>query len=161
VRRILGTPAGAYLPALGLWLLTAIYLDMSYGYKPLVREFPAGVAWVMIILLTLDLASRTQTRLGRTLTRWLNPAADAPQPDRAAAREVSAILWIAGFTALLMLAGILCAVPLFIFATMRFRARRPYGTSLLAAAGATLVIWLLFEQLLRLSLYSGPLFGGT
>lgn len=161
MRRILGTQAGEYLPAAGLLILTFAYLHAAYAYKPLVRAFPAGVAWVMAALLTLDLASRTTTRLGRFLTRWLNPAAAEPHTGRPLSREVAAVAWLACFTALLMLVGILSAVPVFIFAALRFRARRSWQVSFVAAGGATLVIWLLFAVLLRISLYAGTVFGGT
>jgi hypothetical protein len=160
VRRVLGTEVGEYLPALGLLLLTLGYLWIGHGYKPAVRAFPVGVAWVMVGLLALDLISRSATRPGRALLRWLNPAAGADQQPRPAARQVAAVLWVAGFAALLMLVGILDAVPLFVFASLRFRARRGWGACVLGAAGATFFVWVLFSVLLRLSLYPGLLFGG-
>lgn len=157
MRRVLGTPIGDYLPALGLWLATAAYMTIAYRYEPAVRAFPVGVAWIMLLLLALDLASRTGTRLGATLLRWLNPTADAseaPQPVPAM-RQLAPILWLAGFTALLVVVGILAAVPLYVFAALRWRGRISYRSCLIGAAGATLFIWLLFSVVLRLPLYSG------
>lgn len=160
MRRILGTPVIEYLPAFGLLLLTFWYLWLGYSYKPEVRAYPVGVAWVMVGLLALDLASRTGTRLGRALLHWLNPATDAAREKRAQARQVDAVLWVAGFTALLVLVGIVGGVLIYVFAALRFRARRGLGACLFGAAGATLFIWALFSELLRLSLYPGLLFGG-
>jgi Tripartite tricarboxylate transporter TctB family len=162
MRRLFGTPVTDYLPAFVLWLATAGYLATAYGYTPDSRIMPVLVAWSMLALLALDLASRTQTRLGHAVTRWLNPAAERG-PDAAAdtvARQVAAVLWLAGFAAALLLIGVLYAVPLYVVASIRLRGRRSYRISLLAAGGMTMVVWLLFAVVLRLQLYPGLLFGG-
>jgi hypothetical protein len=159
VKRILGTTLGNYLPAAGLLVVTSLYLYLSYGYPAKARAFPAMVAWVMLALLLLDLVSRTETRLGLAVMRALNPAqARGGGQDPSAWRQVSAILWIAGFTTGIVLIGILSAVPLYVLAAIRFRGGRGYLTALAAAAGATLFIYLLFGVVLRLTLYPGILF---
>ena len=161
--RVLGAPVGGYLPALGLAVAAAGYLAVAYGYPPEARAVPAMVAWGLIALLALDLASRSETRVGRALTRWLNPAAE-PAPAGAGpspAASLAAILWVAGFAAALVLIGILCAVPLYVFGAMRWRGRRRFLACLAGGVGATLLVWLLFAVVLRLELYRGVLFGGT
>lgn len=164
MRRTFGTPVVDYLPALGLLIVTAVYLAVAYGYSPVSRAVPVAVGWAVIVLVGLDLASRTQTRFGRSLTRWLNPAADpvqtATQPHYSASKQIAAILWIVGFTAALVLIGVLYAVPLYIFASMRLRGRRPYLACVAVCAGTTLFVWLMFSVVLRLELYPGILFGG-
>ncbi len=160
VKRIPDSKVTGYLPALGTLALTVWYLALAYHYKPEVQAFPAGVAWVMVVLLLLDLASRTPTPLGRALTRWLNPATTVAD-KRALWPQLAAVLWVAGFAALLVVVGILSAVPLFVFSALRWRARRGIGPCILGAAGVTFFIWLLFSVLLRLSLYPGLLFGGA
>lgn len=161
MRRLLGTPIAAYVPAFGLLLVTIGYLWIGYGYKPEVRAFPEGVAWVMVVLLLLDLASRTETAAGRALLRWLNPAASTEPPPQPVRQQIAAVLWVAGFAALLVVLGILLAVPVFVFAALRLRARRGWGACVVATAGATVFVWLLFSVLLRLSLYPGLIFGGA
>ena len=156
MRRVLGAPLAEYLPALGLLLFTAAYLALGYRYPPAVRAFPVGVAWIMILLLVLDLSARTATGPGRVLQRWLNPEAASSPP---AGNATAAILWLIGFAALLVVAGILTAVPVFVFSSLRWRGKRSLGTCALAAAAATLFIWFMFSVLLRLGLYSGLLFG--
>ncbi len=158
---LLGSPLRQYLPALGLLAATAAYLWIGYGYKPEVRAFPVGVGWVMMALLALDLAARTGTRPGRALRRWLNPAADTDRTVLPLGRQLAAVLWVAGFAALLLLVGVLAAVPIFVFGSLRQRARRGLAACLGAAAGATLFVWVLFSVLLRLALYPGLLFGGA
>lgn len=162
MKRVFGTPIHEYLPALGLLVITTLYLYLSAGYPPKARVFPAMVAWVMLGLLALDLMSRTQTALGRMVMRALNPAADrasahASEKNGAGSRQVTAILWIAGFVVGIVFIGILSAVPLYAFASMRFRGNCRYLTCIIAAGGATLFIWLLFGVVLRLHLYPGLL----
>ncbi len=163
MKRVFGAPIIGYLPALVLFLLSAGYLATAYGYSADSRAMPVLVAWSMLVLLLLDLASRTQTPLGHALTRWLNPAAE--RADDAAAngntmrRQVAAVSWLAGFVVALVLIGVLYAVPLYVFASMRLRGRRSYLVSLAGAAGMVLIVWLLFAVLLRLQLYPGLLFG--
>ena len=64
MKRVFGTPITDYMPALGLLIITAIYLATAYNYSPDARAVPAGVAWVMLALVLLDLISRTQTGIG-------------------------------------------------------------------------------------------------
>lgn len=166
MRRVLGTPLAEYLPALGLLLLTAAYLAIASTYRPQARAFPAAVASIMLVLLVLDLASRTRTRIGTTLLRWLNPGALAPAqvPQRPAASpgsEVAAALWMLGFAAALVLLGILTAVPIYVYMAMRLRARRSFLVSAAIALGVSLFVWLLFAVLLRIDLYPGVLFART
>jgi tripartite tricarboxylate transporter TctB family protein len=160
MRRVLGTAIADYAPPLGLLALTIIYLIIGYQYPPVSRMFPVMVAWSMIVLVALDLASRTQTRAGRTMAYWLNPAsATAEHKAAQSAAELSAIIWLAAFVAALVLVGILYAIPLFVFASVRWRGKRSYAASFAVAAVTTLCIWLMFARLLRIELYPGLLLG--
>ena len=155
MRRVLGTPLGDYLPALGLLIFTLAYLAAAYRYAPAVRAFPVGVAWIMLILLALDLATRSATAPGQALQRLLNPEA---MTATRSGNATQAILWLVGFAALLVVAGVLAAVPIFVFSSLRWRGRRRIVPCAAAAAAATLFIWFMFSVLLRLSLYSGLVF---
>jgi hypothetical protein len=165
MKRVFGAPLVEYLPALGLLAVTVGYLVQAYGYAPESRLVPAGVAWAMIALLALDLAARSRTRLGAAVNRWLNSAAlsrGTPAQDgtRPLGRQVAAVLWIAGFTLALTLIGILASVPLYVFASLRLRGRRPFGLCAAVSAGTALLIWLLFAVVLRIDLYPGLLATG-
>jgi hypothetical protein len=165
VKRVLGTPVSEYLPAFALLILTAVYLGTAYNYNPDARAVPAGVAWVMVVLLILDLVSRTRTPLGATLMHWLNPAGDAGKTEGAvrypALKQLGAVLWIAGFVAAMILIGILYAVPLYVFLSLAIRGRRALWVATLIAAAAGTMIWVLFDLVLQLELYPGILFGGV
>jgi hypothetical protein len=160
MRRVLATAIADVMPALGLLIITIAYLMVAYQYSPASRAFPVAVAWSMIVLLMLDLVSRTSTKLGRGVTHWLNPASAGTNDAHIARGDLVAICWIAGFVLALMLIGVLYAVPLFVFASARWRGKRSYAASLVLAAATTFVIWLLFKWLLRIELYSGLLLGG-
>ncbi len=163
MKPVLGSPVGAYLPALALFAVTIGYLVTAYGYTAQARAFPVAIAWVMLGLTGLDLVSRTNTAIGRTLTRWLNPAADQGAGPRPASyplsRQVAALAWVGGFVALQFPLGILGAIPVYVFASMRLRGRLPLLTCAIASAGVTVFIYLLFVQLLQIELYPGWLFG--
>ncbi|MBO0758099.1 MAG: hypothetical protein J2P54_19810, partial [Bradyrhizobiaceae bacterium] len=85
------------IPALGLLIITVAYLMVSYQYSPASRAFPVVVAWSMIVLVALDLACRTPTKLGRAVTRWLNPASAAAETTHIDRHDLVAVLWVAGF----------------------------------------------------------------
>jgi len=165
VKRVLGTPVSEYLPAFALLILTVVYLVTAYNYIPDARAVPAGVAWVMVVLLILDLVSRTRTPLGATLMHWLNPAGDASKTEGAArypaVKQVGAVLWIAGFVAAMILIGILYAVPLYVFLSLAIRGRRALWVAAGVAVAAGAMIWVLFDLVLQLELYPGILFGGV
>lgn len=165
MKRVLGTPVTDYMPALGLLAVTAVYLVTAYQYSPDARAVPAGVAWVMMILVSFDLVSRTRTKIGATLMHWLNPAGDADKQDAVkrypVLKQIVAVAWIAGFAAAMLLIGILYAVPLYVFSSLLIQGRRPLLVCIGFAAAASLMIWLLFDVVLSLELYPGILFGGA
>lgn len=150
---------GDVLFAAALLLGTIAYLALAYSYRPALRAVPAAVAWIMAAFLVIDLVSHTDTPLGRALRQRVNPPAE--RPFYSAWRQLEAMLWVAGFAAALILLGVLYAVPLFVFAFMRIRGRRPVLAALIGGAAVTGFVWLLFAQLLRLALYPGLLFGGS
>ncbi len=89
----------------------------------------------MLSLLAIDLVSRNTTENRPPITG-----------------QFRAIIWLAAFTLLLVVIGILYAVPLYIAASLRFRGHRSWLSSLLTAAITTAGIWLLFAVVLRLDL---------
>jgi hypothetical protein len=78
---------------------------------------------------------------------------------RGVRRETIAILWIAGATAVMVLAGFLVGIPVYVFCYMVLHARRPVRQGVIAALVTTGAIWLAFELLLSYQLFRGVLFG--
>jgi Tripartite tricarboxylate transporter TctB family len=163
--RLFGTPAADYVPPLAAAAAAAAYLFAAYGYSPEARAAPLLIGWSVVALAALDFASRTQTPVGRTLTRWFNPVAVRPRSGHGhtfypLTRQITAIAWIAGFVAAFALIGALYAIPLYVLAATRWRGGRPWLVCAISAACTLGGIWLLFGRLLRLELYPGLLFGG-
>ena len=160
MKRVLGTPLVEYLPALVMVAVTICYLAIAYTYTEQARLFPVPVGWLMLALLALDLVSRTKTPSGEVLTRLLNPAAEVEgaEPRFPILRQLSALFWVAFFTAALVLIGIMYAVPLYVFGSMRFHGKKSYLTSLIAAVCVTAFTWVLFAFALQVELYPGALF---
>jgi hypothetical protein len=161
MRRALAGAVADITPALALLIVTIAYLIVAYQYSPASRAFPVMVAWSMIVLLTLDLISRTPTKLGHAVTRWLNPASAAAETTRINRNDIVAVLWVAGFVTALVVVGVPYAVLLFVFASARWRGKRSYAVSILLAVATMMVIWLLFTRLLRIELFPGLLLGGA
>jgi Tripartite tricarboxylate transporter TctB family len=164
--RVFGTELSDYLPATAAAGVAAIYLGAAYQYSPEARATPLLIGWTVMALAGLDIASRTQTPVGRTLAGWLNPVTTRPRHSAAHAeypigKQVMAIVWIAGFLAGFALIGATYAIPLYVFAATRWRGGRSYVVCLVSAAATLAGIWFLFGWLLRLELYPGLLFGGS
>jgi hypothetical protein len=164
--RAFGTELSDYLPAAAAAAIAAVYLGAAYQYSPEARATPLLIGWTVVALAGLDIASRTQTRVGRTLAGWLNPVTTrlrhgAGPADYPIGKQIMAIVWIAGFLAGFALIGATYAIPLYVFAATRWRGGRPYVVCLISAACTLAGIWFLFGWLLRLELYPGLLFGGS
>jgi len=71
------------------------------------------------------------------------------------------VAWVFGFALAMLFIGILYAVPLYVFASLYFRGRRPLLMAVGVSAAATAMIWLLFVAVLGLELYPGMLFSGV
>jgi hypothetical protein len=157
--RVLGTRTVEYLPSFGLLLVTLLYLATAYGYEEMAREMPVAVAWVMIVLLVLDITSRTETKLGHRILHLLNPAAEKKREDHPALMlQLSAIFWPLLFTGLMIVAGVLVSVLLYVFGFMRFHGKRSMITALGTAVAVTGFTWFLFAFALSVELYPGLLF---
>jgi hypothetical protein len=164
--RLLGTEISDYLPAAAAGAVAAAYLGAAYQYAPEARATPLLIGWTVVALALLDIASRTQTGVGRTFAGWLNPVTARPRHGAGPVaypfhKQVMAMVWIGGFVAGFALIGATYAIPVYVFAATRWRGGRPYLVCLLSAAATLAGIWLLFGWLLHLELYPGLLFGGN
>ncbi len=164
--RLFGTELSDYAPAAAAAAVAAAYLGAAYQYSPEARATPLLIGWTVVALAGLDIASRTQTRVGRTLAGWLNPVTTRPRHGAGhgqypIVKQIMAIVWIAGFLAAFALIGAAYAIPLYVFAATRRRGGRPYAVCLISAAATLAGIWFLFGWLLHLELYPGLLFSGS
>jgi hypothetical protein len=152
-----GPSVRAFIPPLILLVATGAYLAVAYNYEPNARLMPVAVAWILVVLLVLDLVMATGSPAGRLTARLLNPSL-AAEEKLDPLRQLSALFWPCLFTLLLFGIGVLAAVPIYVFASMRFHggwSLRWSGLTAIAASGLT---WFLFELLLQINLYPGALF---
>lgn len=144
-------------PAVAIAALSTGFILWSYQYSSLSRFVPLIVGYAMLALALLDLASRTDTRLGRYVrvaagADFANPELKQTPPVR---REMEQAAWIVGCVAAMMVIGILPAVPLYVLASMRLNGRRPWKEAIIAAAAAGLFTYVVFEVFLSYQLYRG------
>jgi hypothetical protein len=156
-QKIFGTPLVSYLPALMLTAVTIFYLASAYTYDAVAAQMPIAVGWILLILLALDLVSRTQTSVGIALLRVLNPAAEGEENQERSPfwRQASAMAWPAAYTAGLVILGVLIATPLYIVLSMVLHGRWSWLWSAITAILATVSVYLLFEVALQVRLYPG------
>jgi hypothetical protein len=138
-------------------LFVGVLLWSAYIPHPRGREFPILVSGAAVVLCLLDVIAHTSTAVGRAIARILSGGVDSPM--RASAHglraEAVAVAWIAGATALIVLAGFLVAIPVYVFGYMVLYARRPVREGAIAAFATTVCIWVGFELLLSYDLYRG------
>ena len=157
--RLFGTRAVEYAPSLGLLAVSIAYLVTAWGYEGTAGEMPVAVGWIMIVLLLLDVISRTETSLGHKVLHVLNPAAEKKREDHPPfARQFSAVLWPVLFSGSLIVIGVLPSVLLYVFGFVRFHGKRSMLYSIAIALGVTAFTWFLFAIALSVDLYDGILF---
>jgi len=152
----------ALLPPLVLWLLALGFLVLGYGFPGGSATVPVLVGWLMLVLTTLDIATRLPGSLGRAVARVLNPAMahhEAPSRERRT-RQMIAIFGLIAFVAALVLIGILPASAIFMLTALCAGARVRWWVGLAGAAVMAVLIWAVFHSLLGLELFPGLLFDG-
>jgi hypothetical protein len=135
------------------WLLALGFVVKAYGFARASGAIPILIGWTTLALASADMAARVLSP-----DRQVS-AADTGKPV-ATARVLTAVTAIVVLSATIILAGILCAVPVFLFVALRWGGGRGVLTSLSLAAAVTVLLWAVFSRLLRLDIYPGLLFGG-
>lgn len=162
--RIFSAPLSAYLPPAILWLMAVGFLLGAETFELQSRMMPLLIGRAMLVLATLDLASRARTHWGHALLKWLNPAAlreqepaDHPSDYRT---ELACILWIVAFAVGLIWLGVFVATPLFLLASLKLGGKRTVAESIFVTLIVCGFVWTLFTLVLHLHLFPGLLFGG-
>ena len=157
MRNLFGRQVSDYLFGAGAAASASAFLVTAWGYSQDARAFPAAVAFLLLALSVLDLVGLTDTAAGKIIRRSLNPTIKEKTKAEPVSTQANAVLWLAGLAAALVLLGIEIAVPLYLFLSLRFRARRSWASSFVITAGVSATLWLLFAAALRLDLYRGYL----
>ena len=157
MRNFFGRPVSNYLLSAGFAASASAFLVTAWGYPREARVFPAAVAFLLLALSALDLIGLTNTAAGKIIRRSLNPTIKEHAGAEPVSAQAAAVLSLAGLMAALVLFGIEIAVPLYLFTSLRFRARRSWASCFAITAGVSTAMWLLFVAALRLDLYRGYL----
>jgi hypothetical protein len=134
----------------------------SYGVRT--RAVPVLVAWLAIVLALIDAAAQFDAPWGRFLRRFVtakNIIEWKPQGGQGAGegRALQSVLWVAGYVAGVIVAGVYLATPAYVFLYMLLHGRKSARTSVIASAAIALALWLVFGLVFRYSLYEGMIFG--
>ena len=149
-----------YAPPLVLLAVAAGFTLMAQSFGEASRTMPQLIGAATALFCALDAVSRSGTAAGRSVARWLNPAASAV-PTAPRHRQALAIGGLALLVGGMVLLGLLPAVFGFGLLALRLRGGRSWLEAALAGAGMALAVWLLFGSLLGLRLFPGLLFGGA
>jgi hypothetical protein len=163
-----------FVPPLVLLAITIVFIVAAYGYPPASREVPLLVCYALVVLIGLDILSRTSTGAGQLVRKYLNPGSgltdnigsgltDLPKTEEdeehpSGRRELIAVGWVAAFTAGVMLVGILPSVPVYLASYMIVEGKKKPLFSILIAAAVVLFLWVSFEEILSIPLYRGYFF---
>jgi hypothetical protein len=148
--------SGRALFTLGIAAVAACAVASASAWPAKAALFPLvmGIPLLALALvqLVLDLRRRPATAEAPALD--LAPAADVA-PELARWRTLAIFAWMAGFIALVVLAGFPLAVPLFTFAYLALQDDVGWGLALALAAAAWAFFHAVFERLLRLPFEPG------
>ena len=123
----------------------------SFGLSRASAWVPRWVLAITLILLLLQL-TRELLAAPHALVQTGIQAADGRRK-----RAVAALIWLGVLLLLTWLLGTAPGGALFCFAWLRWHAGEPWPVSLAIAAGLGMALWLLFSELLGVSLYAGLL----
>lgn len=143
-----------------------IYLIWARTYPSDMNAVPTLVAWLTIILASIDATSHTETRIGAAIRRFVGQtSAEASSGDEKSVTPgwlpvIFSILWPLAYVVAVIVAGFLLATPVYIVLYMTMFGRKPLLMSTLTALITTAAIWIVFELLFHYPLFPGVLFGG-
>lgn len=158
---------GALMPSLVLGAIAIVYAWTSFDYSAGSQAIPLSVAGLALLLVLLDALSLGEGALARNLRRVLSGTAQAPVPgldglagvQHPVGKEVAAFAWIIAFTALVIVFGFYIAIPVYVFAYLRFYAGKRAVVSALTAAGLVGFLYAIFELLLGYAIFGGLIAG--
>lgn len=149
--------------SLGMTLIFSILIAIGMGYNPLARLIPLVVSVPALLIsftqFILDLRETLrgeppdQEAAGKEGARRKEKRGFSPQELRH--RELLAVGWLLAFLGLIILAGFLAAIPIFILVFMRLYGRESWRLSLGLAVVLLIFVYAVFEIILGSDLYQG------
>ena len=166
-------------------VVTLMMLAIFAAMVAISTTYPADARFMILVVgipaialcllqLALDLYRRgdpakpqEQLSPGRFAIERANLAFTGMPRDPVVRRELLIWVYFLAFIAGILLFGFRLAIPAFLIGFLRFEARAKWRTALVLGIGASVILILLFEHVLRISLHNGfvtdyvaDLFGG-
>jgi len=155
--------SGYIVPVSVLVLSTGFFLA-AYGYEGRTRQVPVLVGWTLVVLCLLDVIAASATRAGTTVRAFFAGTTVGERYDEMShypvSRVITALLWPTAFVTLVLIIGLVAAIPIYIFLFLLFEGRSRVGRALLAAGITIGCIYVLFEKFFNYEIYQGILFAG-
>jgi len=142
--------------AILLLIMAISVLHTAYDYRGGSGIFPRFIGWVFVGLTLTECLIQMKALY---LPSFSNASNDNLLAKGKILKELQGIFWIGFFLTCAYLTGFLIGIPLYIFAFLRFSAKITYKQCLIMSVVATLLIYILFIQLLQYRLFQGILFG--
>jgi len=142
--------------AVGIMAFMLFFLHETYELKGKEKTFPLIIGYTGVVLSILDIASVTETAVGRFVTTFFGATLDPSEvKPRTVGRELI-VFSVMGLGVLgIWLFGFLIASPVFVFLWMLLGGGKSLKLSLYVGLGTFVFIYLLFEQVLSYELYRG------
>ena len=142
--------------AFGVMALMIFFIHETYELKGKVRAFPLIVGYAGVVLSVLDIASVTDTAIGRFVTRFFGAMLDPDEiKERRVGREL-VIFAVMGIGVLgIWLFGFLIAAPIFVFLWMLVGGGKSLKLCLYVGFATLVFIYGLFELILKYELFRG------
>jgi hypothetical protein len=142
--------------AFGIMAFMIFFLHETYELKGKERTFPLIIGYAGVVLSVLDIASVTDTAIGRFVTRAFGAMLD---PDEIKPRRVGRELTVFAIMSLgvlsIWLFGFLIASPIFVFLWVLIGGGKSLKLSLYVGFATLVFIYGLFELILKYELFPG------
>ena len=144
--------------------MSAGFLLAAYGYEGRTRQVPVLVGWTLVVLCLLDVIAASATRAGTAVRAFFAGTIVGERYDEMrsypARRVIIALLWPMAFVTLVVIIGLVAAIPIYVFFFLLFEGRSGVGRALLSAGITIGCIYVLFEKFFNYEIYQGILFAG-
>jgi hypothetical protein len=142
--------------AILLLIMSILVLVTAYDFRGGSGIFPRFIGWIFVGLTLLECLVQLKANISPSISTAIN---DSTLVKSKIIKEFQGIFWLVFFLTLLYLTGFLIGIPLYIFTFLKLSAKRTYKQSIIMSATATILVYVLFIQLLQYRLFQGILFG--
>ncbi len=142
--------------AIGILAFMVFFLHETYELKGKEKTFPLIIGYAGVVLSLMDIASVTETAIGRFVTTFFGAMLDPSEiKPRTVGREMLVFSVMGLGVVGIWLFGFLLASPVFVFLWMLVGGGKSLKLSLYVGLGTFFFIYVLFELVLSYELYRG------